>query len=289
MRIGIDARMVEHSGIGTYIRQLVRAYRTVDEVNEYVLLGNPGKLKQFTNGERFSVRQVDAGIYGPREQLELPIRVGDVQLLHSPHYNTPLMANVPVVVTVHDLIHLIFPEHLGSSLQRFYSRFLLRKACQKARKIITGSRNSQEDIVERLGVKPEKIQVIPYGVASHFRPIEDEEVKERYIRARRLPARYILYVGNNKLHKNLAALVRAFRDLGGGVRDLYRLVLTGERNPQDEALSRAIAELGEEKIFFLGYVPEEEMPLLYNCASLFVFPSRYEGFGLPPLEAMERT
>jgi glycosyltransferase involved in cell wall biosynthesis len=194
------------------------------------------------------------------------------RLFYSPGFNVPPTSPVPFVQTVFDLIHLRVPEFAGAK-RRLYYRAVVRPAMGRARAVLTGSEHSRTELIEWSGADPDRIVVIGSAAAAHFTP--DGGVFEPGFP-------YLLYVGNQKPHKNLVRLVQAFarsRERGG-----LRLVLTGA--PNRELVSVARGERLDERLVFLGSVPDERLPDVYRGAVAFVFPSLYEGFGLPPLEAM---
>jgi O-antigen biosynthesis alpha-1,2-mannosyltransferase len=194
------------------------------------------------------------------------------RLFYSPGFNVPPTSPVPFVQTVFDLIHLRVPE-LGGVRRRLYYKALVRPAVGRARAVLTGSEFSRTELIDWSGADPDRIVVIGSAAAAHFTP--EGDVFE-------LGYPYLLYVGNQKPHKNLVRLVQAFAR--SGERDGLRLVLTGA--PNRELISLARRERIEERVVFLGSVPDEKLPDVYRGAVAFVFPSLYEGFGLPPLEAM---
>ena len=194
------------------------------------------------------------------------------RLFYSPGFNVPPTVSVPFVLTVFDLIHLRVSDMSGSR-RRMYYRLLVRPAIRRARAVLTGSEYSRAEIVEWGGVDPDRVVVINAAAASSFTPAGD-------IYQPGFP--YLLYVGNQKPHKNLVRLVRAFARVQG--RGALHLVLTGTPNP--ELLALALRCGVHHRLVFLGQVPDNELPAIYRGAIALVFPSLYEGFGLPPLEAM---
>ena len=194
------------------------------------------------------------------------------RLFYSPGYNAPPTSPVPFVFTVFDLIHLRVPEMRRKRMHLYY-RFHVRPAVRRARAVLTGSEYSRAEIVEWSGVDRDRVVVIGSAAASQFTPESD---------AYRPGYPYLLNVGNHKPHKNLARLVQAFarvRERSG-----LRLVLTGPPEPELIALARR--EGVRDRLVFLGQVPDVELPGVYRGAVALVSPSLYEGFGLPPLEAM---
>ncbi len=283
MRVGIDARMINYSGIGRYIRSLLGEYSKLPTSNEVFVFGNPKELGEY---KHFKVKKLTAPIYSISEQILSPLRIGRLPVFHAPHYNAPLFLRGKLVVTIQDIIHIKFPEYLPSRKAYLYARYMYRRVTEKAEKLITASEHTKSDLVEYFNVCAEKIEVIPYGVDEKFHPVEDEDLLSSFRKKHNLPQDFILYVGNLKSHKNLGILLRAFKLLRTQKKVEESLVLTTGGKSADELLRQVHDEGIEQWVKVLPFMPDEELALLYNCARLFAFPSLYEGFGLPPLEAM---
>ncbi len=284
MKVAIDARMISYSGIGTYIRSLLKEYEKLPCAGDFLMFGNPAKLKQFKN---LNVRNLNAPVYSIMEQLTLPLKIRAVSVFHAPHYNAPLLYRGQLVVTVHDIIHVKFPEYLSTKKAYLYARYMLRTVARKAVIMITDSMNTKTDLIEYFKVPPEKIRVIPLGVGDRFHAVDDVELLSGFRKKYTLPEDFILYAGNMKQHKNLSMLLKAFKLLKVENKISENLVLTTGGNAVPQELLRQVFKEGMEAwVSFLPFIPDDEMPLLYNCARVFAFPSFYEGFGLPPLEAM---
>lgn len=210
------------------------------------------------------------------------LRVVGADLAHGPVFVGPLAAPCPVVVTVHDLSFLRYP-HLFRPANRFYLRLFTRLSVQRARRVIAVSAYTAEETVRLLGVAREKIRVVYHGVDPIFRPLAAEEVAA--FRARRgLPDRFVLFVGTLEPRKNLVRLIEAFARSGADAETA--LVLAGARGWYDDNVFATVERSGlSSRVHFPGYVPNDELPLWYNAARAFAYPSLYEGFGLPVLEA----
>lgn len=286
MRLTLDCRMIEHAGIGTYVGSLLDGLLDTAWGWEFVLLGSPQKLASFNRGAGVTVRSLEAPIYGVQEQWTLPSRIGKTDLFHAPHYNVPVFFGGRLVVTIHDLLHLAFPEFLPNRSAWAYARTMLKLATRKARKIIAISEHTRQDLVRRLGVPERKVQVI-YEAAP---PMYAEPISPEFLASTRrnfdLPERFILYVGALKQHKNLERLLEAHAALHAkGWKE--PLVLVGHFDWKAVRLMAKLKQaIQEGRARYLGELPKSNLPALYRLATLFVFPSLYEGFGLPPLEAM---
>ena len=207
-----------------------------------------------------------------------------VDLFHAPHYVVPLNLKMPFVVTVHDLIHLKFPQYFPVH-KRAYARWMLRRVCKEARGIITVSQRTKADLAKDFEIKKEKISVCHIGVSSSFfSPVFEEEISQ-FIGEYSLPKEYLLFIGNLKPHKNVSGLIEVWAKLPDSIRPA--LLIVGEGKKYGLSLKRQIQNLGRAKeVFFTGSLPEDAIRALYQCAIAYVQPSWYEGFGLPPLEAM---
>ena len=290
MRIGIDARKLHDFGIGTYIRNLLRQLARLDRENEYVVLCRPDDREGLaTLGENFRAVPETSGNYTLEEQIRIPLALWRerVTLFHAPHYVLPPLVGTRSVVTIHDCIHLMFPQYLPSRFALAYARTSITLAARRATRVMTVSESSKRDILRFVDVEPGKIEVIYNAFDERFgvEPREEDvvRVRERY----QLNDEFVLYAGNVKPHKNLERLIEAFNLVRKRGLDHLKLVLIGDEISKYAALRRAVHHHQLHKyVRFLGYLPEETLAVMYRLAGVFVFPSLYEGFGLPPLEAM---
>jgi glycosyltransferase involved in cell wall biosynthesis len=293
LHIGIDAHAVGTglAGNETYVTNLVEALAEVDTSNRYTLyVTKPAALERFAGRwSNFAVRRTLPHTPLVRVPLTLSaeLRRRPVDLLHV-QYTAPPFAPCPVVATIHDLSF----EHLPDTFKRrsrAQLRLTVRRTARRAAQIITISEHSKRDIVETYRVAPERVSVTYLAAPSHFRFVEDERELRRVRQLYGIEGDYILAVGSVQPRKNLARLVRAYSDLrrSRAQAKLPRLVVVGKLAWLYEETLRAVEECGvREDVTFTGYVAEADLPALYSGARCFVYPSFFEGFGLPPLEAM---
>lgn len=290
MRIGIDARKLYDYGIGTYIRNLLKQLAQLDRDTEFVLLCRPQDASGLNSlGENFRPVPESAGNYSLAEQIRIPwaLKREGVTLFHAPHYVLPPLVSCPSVVTIHDCIHLMFPQYLPNRFAIGYARASIALAARRANRVVTVSESSKRDILRFVDAEPDKIDVIYNAYDERFsrEPREEDvvRVRERY----QLQDEFVLYAGNVKPHKNLERLIDAFRIVHARGLDHLKLVVIGDDLSKGTSLRRAVHRHNLHKyVRFLGYLPEDTLAVMYRLAGVFVFPSLYEGFGLPPLEAM---
>jgi len=290
VRIAIDARKLHDYGIGTYVRNLVHWLSKTEDRHTYVLLCRPDDVEALRGlGPRFEPLPERAGNYSVREQLSIPLVLARarVDLFHAPHYVVSPLTRVPFVVTIHDCIHLRFPQYLPNRAAVRYARTMMASSARRSRRILTVSQASKQDIQNYLRVPADKVEVIYNALDERLAtpPTEAEmtRVRQRY----QLDAPFILYTGNIKPHKNLDRLIEAYALMRRqGVVDA-KLLLIGDEVSKYPNLRRLVHRYQlHPHVRFFGFVSDEMLAILYRLATVFVFPSLYEGFGLPPLEAM---
>ncbi|MBS7562857.1 glycosyltransferase family 4 protein [Mucilaginibacter sp. Bleaf8] len=283
MHIVIDARMVNASGIGVYLKNILHGIANLGKVT---LLGNPAELSEFRD---YGVIPFLEPIYSIKEQVKLRKLIPDCDIFWSPHYNIPLL---PIkakrrFVTIHDVYHLAYYNQL-SMAQRIYAKIVINGAVRLSKQVITVSKFSKDEIIKHTGCNASKISVIYNGVKdTPSVNITFNELANHY----HLPQKYLLFVGNVKPHKNLKTLLQAYLLLSEELRSEYKIVIVGKKDgfiTGDPELFNWIDQNPglSDRLIFTGFVADEHMDAIYKYASLFVFPSVYEGFGLPPLEAM---
>ncbi|PIR03501.1 MAG: hypothetical protein COV59_04885 [Candidatus Magasanikbacteria bacterium CG11_big_fil_rev_8_21_14_0_20_39_34] len=296
MRIGIDARMMgKGAGIARYVEQLVLALGKIDSETEYILFVNSSsRIPEL--GNNFRLVFCDIPWYSLEEQTKL-IGILDrenLDLLHFPHWNVPLLYKKPFVITVHDLIMYHFPRAEATTLgplKYFFKdrihRVVLNHACRKAQRIFVTSEFTKNDLHQTLKVLLEKM-VVTYQAPFETHASVDMQRRASLLQKYKVQEPYILYVGSAYPHKNLENLLRAWkifkqRDTGG-----YTLVLVGKRSAFYERLIQMKEMQEGHDVIYTDFLEDEDLELLYQGASLYAFPSYYEGFGLPPLEAMAK-
>ena len=282
LHIALDARLTEPSlqgGSARFVKQLSRYL--VEETEFRVSLLVKGQIREpvHTVSDRASLIRVRSPFLSLAEQIELPHLLRRIQpdLFHSPTFMALRWSPCPVVQTIYDVNHLAFPHYYPRRHIFFYRRVLL-PAARRTKRIMTTSNFSASEIVTHLGIARERITVIPLGVDEIFQAHVEvpPDFRSRY----GLPESFFLYLGNRKPHKNLRLLMDAYERARIG----WSLVIAGE---SDGGRFRVFEEEARKRgVMMLDDVPEDDLPDLYRSASAFVFPSRYEGFGLPPLEAM---
>jgi glycosyltransferase involved in cell wall biosynthesis len=283
MKIGFDARMLTHPGIGRYIGCLLPEMIDQAPEDEFVLIGDPARLAKYALFEHVSVRKCEVPIYSAFEQMALPGAARGVDVLHVPHFNIPLLYKGRMVVTVHDLIYLLFPDSIAGPLGRIYAYQMIRAAVKRADRLITVSEHTRKDLGNIFGDGySDKVKVIREAPGDMFADTGSKarqaDVRTRY----RLSSDIILYVGSVKPHKNVETLFRVFEALKmWGIP--HQLVLCGRWDKKEDRLRKW---LEAPDIRYLGEVPVEDLAALYNIASVLVHLSLYEGFGLTVLEAM---
>ena len=277
-KVAIDARMIESSGIGEYIKHIINSgiYDCA--------IGNPDIIGKYSD---LPVIEFCAAIYSMKEQLFFPMsKLKDFDLIHFPHYNVPFFFRKRFVVTIHDLTHIKYWEFLPNKLAYYYAKVLLKHDMKCSKKILTDSEYTKQDIKKTFKVKSEKIFAIPIATDRKIfrKKKESELVSTRLKFGLNCGERYILFVGNLKPHKNLNKLIEAVASLNNQIN--CKLVLVG-RVFKDSCIDDFLKKTEmADRVVLTGFVTEDELVDLYNIATVFAFPSLYEGFGLPPLEAM---
>ncbi len=290
MRIAIDARKLRDFGIGTYLRNILIELSRLDQQTEYVVLCRPEDQDSGdVLGRNFRMVPETAPTYSIAEQFRIPLSLARerVKLVHEPHYVLPPAIRCRSVVTIHDCIHLMFPQYLPSKLAYVYAKGSMWSATRKADRVLTVSQASKRDILRFFDIPPEKVEVIYNAIDERFLGPADtirmDLTRQRY----QLDHPFVLYVGNIKPHKNIERLVAAFAIARRTGPDDLKLIIIGDELSKYPVLRQSVHRHKLDKhVRFLGFQPQETLAAFYRLARAFVFPSLYEGFGLPPLEAM---
>ncbi len=294
MRIGIDytAAVRQGAGIGRYTRGLIRALAELDQQTPYVLFsaGRDADPRPWpSNFARRTVPLTDRHLAILWQRLRLPLAVewltGSLDLFHSPDFVLPPLRRARAVLTVHDLSFLRYPECFSPPLLR-YLLDAVPRSVERADLVLADSEHTRDDLVELLGVAPERARVVYAGVEPEFVPRPDAEVaavRQRY----GIQRPYILGLGTLQPRKNFQRLIEAYRLLRQERHIPHQLVIGGGRGWLYEPILEAIARHGlQEDVRLIGFVEDADLPALYTGAEVFAFPSLYEGFGIPVLEAM---
>ena len=270
--------MIGSSGIGTYLEGLVSEWNRTKPPESMVLFGN----KESTSGFAFKTVSYSSPIYSLSEQWRGPrvFSKESIDLLHVPHYNIPVFYAGPMVVTIHDIIHLLYPNMARRKGALYYARWMLKTAVKKAKRIVVVSEKTKNDVLEHLGADPAKLRVIHPAIPAGFSRVPPAAFKTTLARHGLEPG-FILFVGDVRPHKNVEGLLAAHKLLRRLRADCPPVVVVGKTE-------RVPAPLLEEKtgVRWLGALPKQELIHLYSSAGVLAFPTLYEGFGLPPLEAM---
>jgi glycosyltransferase involved in cell wall biosynthesis len=298
LRTGINAQIVtfaagyRQAGVSRFTEQLVRALQRRDRNAQYSVFVNETASGGFADSDNMRFHTTRLPAHKPLvrifwEQCILPAvaRASALDVLHCPVNVLPLITPCPAALTIHDLTFLTYPDRFKQE-RRTYLWALTRLSARKASRIMTDSANTRQDVTRLLDVSADKIEVVYPGVDPAFHPRPAEEIRA-FRQSKGLPEQFILYVGTLEPRKNVDTLIRAYALLTERMPRVCPLVIAGARGWMVERIFAEVerAALGD-RIRFPGYVEAAELPLWYGAASLFVYPSLYEGFGLPVLEAM---
>lgn len=306
MKIGIDARLINQTGVGRYTQNLISQLSEIDKRNDYTLFvrkedqenlkSQIPNLKEKIINNQWSIVNVNIPWHSIKEQVQFTeiLNRENLDLVHFPYFSVPVLYNRPFVITIHDLILHHYPTGKASTLPfPFYVfkvigyKYIIKKASQKAKKIITVSKSTREEIVDHLKVPQDKIEVIYEGVDDRIQNSESRiQNKSQNTRYSIPNTEYFLFVGNVYPHKNAQRLIKAFNIFLQYFPNTL-LIFVGKEDFFHKRLRETIGkmDLGK-KIQFYGRVSDEDLGVLYKNAIALVVPSLMEGFGLPALEAM---
>lgn len=291
MRIGIDARMYQQSGIGRYIRNLISGLRKQDTQNEYFILLKKSEFNNLNFKKNFTKVLADFSWYGLKEQIKLPSILNNlkVDLVHFPHFNVPILYKGKFVVTIHDLIHQHFTMKRVTTLnpliykiKQFGYNKIFKNAILKSEKILVPSVYVKNLLVQQWNIEERKVTVTPEAVDDSLISLKSKVKSKKVLDNLKIKEPYIFYVGNAHPHKNVKGLIKVFLKLKIDYPNL-KLVLSGGDHYFWQKIK---SEYQQKNIIFTGFISDQEMVGLYKNAKCFVMPSLEEGFGIPLLEAM---
>ena len=295
MRIAFDIRKINEFGVGTYIWNLVRNLAGIDDRNDYLLVGSqrnfhelgplPPNFKQLYQPE-------ENGLWRDNISIPFDLHRQRLDVVHIPHHEAPFFTPSKLVVTIHDCVHLLFPQEDSSNFGNYRSYLRTKRVVHAAQHVLAVSRSTKDDLINIFELPDSKISVVHNALDERFvfthTPGERKQVLERY----QLKDPFVLYSGKIRPHKNVHRLIEAFAVLKNelGDSDRYKnlnLIIIGDELSKHQYLRLTVIRSGaQQDVRFFGFVPYPILRVFYQSAELFAFPSLYEGFGLPPLEAM---
>lgn len=292
MRIGIDARFYSSSftGIGRYVHELLDNLLKIDQKNHYTVFFNQPEFEKYSPPRR-GVEKVlaNATHYSFAEQWHFckTLKRANLDIMHFTHFNAPVLYRKPSIVTIHDLTLSLYPgKKMAGFIERTAYNFVIRLIVRRAKKIIAVSQHTKKDLVNILHADPKKIEVIYEGISPHFHKIQNQNSVDEFKKRMNFNKPYLLYTGVWRSHKNLVNLIKAFAVLKHKYHFNGMLVITGKEDPWYPEVKQTVKDNRlEGDVRFTGLISDEELVFLYNAALVYVFPSLYEGFGLPALEA----
>ena len=295
MRIAIDIRRINEFGVGTYIWNLVRNLSEVDPHNEYLLLGSHSDFQELGPlGPNFALFLRDTPAKGWREHFALPLklRAQHLDVIHIPHHEGFFVSPGKCVVTIHDCVHVKFPLEGLSRFRRYQIYLRTKRAVETASRVLAVSNSTRDDLMNIFDLNADRISVIHNALDERFASDSGGEDRRKVLERYQLNDPFVLYSGRIRPHKNVHRLIEAFAVLKNELigderyRDL-KLIIIGDELSRHQYLRLTVVRSGvQQDVRFFGFVPYPILRVFYQSAALFAFPSLYEGFGLPPLEAM---
>ncbi len=295
MRIAFDIRKLNDFGIGTYIHNLILNLSALDQTDQFLLIAYPEEKEEIpTLPDNFSFlcdHTRGASLWN-QWRLARDLRQNGVDLLHTPHYQVSSFLPCKSIITIHDCVHILFPNYAPSRSVYEKSRQSTRRAIQNSSHILTVSETTRRDLMRLFHIPEGKVTVVYNAIDERTVRNTDHDEQKRLLERYQIQDPFLLYAGNIRPHKNIARLIEAFSVLKSELRsdDLWKnlkLLIIGDELSKHQVLRRTVARSGvQHDVRFLGFVPSDTLKVFYQSAQIFVFPSLYEGFGLPPLEAM---
>lgn len=282
-KIGYDARMIENSGIGIRIQHILKFWPISQNDAKLYLFGDPEMLRKYDLPKHAEIITYKTKIYSPKEFLGHP-KMAEMDILDIPHFNVPLIYLRKCIVTIHDLIPYHFKESHGSISKRLYLQIVLRSIKWFAKTIIAVSNYTKNDLIKSFGYPREKITVVYNGIDLKNFSKKSQTQLDTFLKKQNLPKHYLFTVGIGKTHKNFPFLLTQLETLWNQKVLKLPLVVGGISKEIPEELLR-FQKQNPNRIYFLEHVPYDSLPLAYQGATLFVYPSLFEGFGFPVLEA----
>ena len=286
LRVGFDARIIAWPGLGTYSRNLLKQFSTFPDLEVYCFF-NDETSDLIPEAENLHKVPLNEKIFTSRNRKKINRMINecDCDIFHAPHPVSLTTPDCPFIVTIHDIIPLLYPRTVPLRLRRV-CRSMIKHAVSESDHIITAAEASKSSLLAHYDTNPARVSVIADGVNRDFSP-RSEEDRERVIKQYDLQQPFILWLGTFAPHKNLVTLIEAFAGMTADLRDEYAIVLAGEKTGDWKIIERVVNRHGVRgRVHFPGFIDAQDLPALYSAADLFCFPSLYEGFGLPPLEAM---
>ncbi len=298
MKIGVDARVTDrYPGLGRYCINILKGLSEIDKDNEYIVFTiTPEKFTDFSPHENFKVAQVDYPVLSYKTFYAFSnfINKYNPDIFFAAFQVAPLTLSSPTVLVLHDMMDLMYKDaftHHNFVIRyglKYFFKFVIPRSIKRASAIITVSENTKRDLLSYFPTSEKKVTTILEGVEGNFKPVIDKEILEKIKIKHGLPDRFILYLGSIKPYKNLHGVLESFSRLieTGSYNDI-KLVIGGLKH---FSLDKIYAEMDrlkiKDKVLHVGFIAEEDLPTVYSLADVFLFPSIWEGFGLPALEAM---